>query len=234
MVPLRAGCGARVRIAAASRAALRMTEAPLELQRAVEQGKVSVCKTAFIRLPQSLFLAHTSAGIPPRFAGALHKLNKARRLQASRTPMRCIAGQAQSRGNDSNLPRKVREKPRGCRWLRPNFPLHQPIPDDSPRRCGTPPYRPPAPKSNFRFTPESGLLSDIPPCPKSAKPGSGGYKRRKEKAARRRPSEVIWGSLRGVQRHLVLPPIRHEADACEAEDHHRPRGRFGDGANAAK
>ena len=28
--------------------------------------------------------------------------------------------------------------------------------------------------------------------------------------------------LRGVERHLVLPPIRHEADASEAKDHHRP------------
>jgi hypothetical protein len=28
---------------------------------------------------------------------------------------------------------------------------------------------PDAPKSNFRFTPESGLNSDISPCPKSAK-----------------------------------------------------------------
>jgi hypothetical protein len=27
---------------------------------------------------------------------------------------------------------------------------------------------PDAPKSNFRFTPESGLNSDITPCPKSA------------------------------------------------------------------
>jgi hypothetical protein len=26
--------------------------------------------------------------------------------------------------------------------------------------------------------------------------------------------------LRGVQRHRVLPPICHEADASEAEDHH--------------
>ena len=30
-----------------------------------------------------------------------------------------------------------------------------------------------APKSNFRCTPESGLKSDIPPCPKSAMNGSG-------------------------------------------------------------
>ncbi len=29
-----------------------------------------------------------------------------------------------------------------------------------------------APKSNFRFTPESGLRSDIVPCPKSARNGS--------------------------------------------------------------
>src|SRR5437667_5661420 len=29
-----------------------------------------------------------------------------------------------------------------------------------------------APKSNFRFTPESGLRSDIAPCPKSANNGS--------------------------------------------------------------
>jgi hypothetical protein len=29
-----------------------------------------------------------------------------------------------------------------------------------------------APKSDFRFTPESGLMSDISPCPKSANSGS--------------------------------------------------------------
>jgi len=29
-----------------------------------------------------------------------------------------------------------------------------------------------APKSNYRFTPESGLKSDIRPCPKSANNGS--------------------------------------------------------------
>ena len=32
-----------------------------------------------------------------------------------------------------------------------------------------------APKSNFRFTPESGLRSDIAPCPKSANLGSRGH-----------------------------------------------------------
>jgi hypothetical protein len=29
-----------------------------------------------------------------------------------------------------------------------------------------------APKSDFRYTPESGLKTDIAPCPKSAKTGS--------------------------------------------------------------
>jgi hypothetical protein len=31
-----------------------------------------------------------------------------------------------------------------------------------------------APKTDFRFTPESGLKSDIAPCPKSANTGSRG------------------------------------------------------------
>ena len=33
-----------------------------------------------------------------------------------------------------------------------------------------------APKSNFRFTPESGLRSDIAPCPKSANSGHPPYR----------------------------------------------------------
>jgi hypothetical protein len=40
-----------------------------------------------------------------------------------------------------------------------------------------------AAKSNFRFTPESRLNSDIAPCPKSAK---GGSRRRFFKSPRRR------------------------------------------------
>ncbi len=44
--------------------------------------------------------------------------------------MRCIPGQAQSRGHNGNFLHKVREKPRGRRWLLPYLPLHQPIPDE--------------------------------------------------------------------------------------------------------
>ena len=40
--------------------------------------------------------------------------------------------------------------------------------------------------SDVCFSPHCGLNSDIAACPKSAKTGSGEYKSRKEKAARRR------------------------------------------------
>jgi hypothetical protein len=36
--------------------------------------------------------------------------------------------------------------------------------------------------------------------------------------------------LRGVERRLVLTTIAHEAKAREAQDHHRPGRRLGDGA----
>ena len=39
-------------------------------------------------------------------------------------------------------------------------------------RCGWSKSDLTAPKSDFRFTPESGLRSDIAPCPKSAISGS--------------------------------------------------------------
>jgi hypothetical protein len=55
----------------------------------------------------------------------------------------------------------------------------------------------------------------------------------KKKTARRRlsSSHGVVG-LSGVECHfiaIVLPTIRHEADACEAEDHHCPCGGLGDG-----
>src|SRR4030081_415591 len=55
-----------------------------------------------------------------------------------------------------------------------------------------------------------------------------------KKTARRRSSEVKgWGSLSGVQGHLVLASILHKANASKAQDHHGPGGGLGDSARNA-
>jgi hypothetical protein len=43
--------------------------------------------------------------------------------------MRCILGQAQSRGHNDNFPHKLPKKPWGRRWLLLDLPFRQPLPD---------------------------------------------------------------------------------------------------------
>ena len=43
------------------------------------------------------------------------------------------------------------------------------------------------------------------------------------------PYKVMGPGLCDVECRLAVVPINHEADASEAEDHHCPRGEFGNG-----
>src|SRR5258705_7269401 len=62
-----------------------------------------------------------------------------------------------------------------------------------------------APKSNFRFTPESGLKSDIAPCPSCAKPG---HRDRFTRSPRRYEQAAYWHRFGKKGDYLPDKPMR--------------------------
>ena len=91
----------------------------------------------------------------------------------------------------------------------------------------------PALKSDFRSSPDSGLKSDIAPCPKGAKPGSricnSPVRRLTKKAARKRLLNSNLMILNHAATMLVVDFRLYPALGCCAEQwkapHFSPRGR---------